>query len=254
MTNKLKHDSDYWEQSRRPWSALLFILPFLCVYEIAAITRAGRNGADIWIRNALMESGLSWEWAFPLLTPLILLGWHLYRKDDWSWKLETLSGMFAESLLFAMVLVVVGQLSHRLFTVEISPLLSISASQRVIGFLGAGIYEELLFRLMLLPAIYWLLRLLLVKHKWAMVSSVILTSLLFALAHYLETSGSLFSTGAFYFALQRVITDSSLWDSFTFRCLAGLTFSGLFWLRGFGIAVGTHMLYDLVVGVVLGSL
>jgi len=39
---------------------------------------------------------------------------------------------------------------------------------------------------------------------------------------------------------------------FVFRTLAGLYFAFLFQLRGFGVAVGAHACYDVVVGVAVG--
>jgi hypothetical protein len=40
---------------------------------------------------------------------------------------------------------------------------------------------------------------------------------------------------------------------FLFRLLAGIYFALLFRLRGFGIAVGTHAFYDIIVGVTLST-
>jgi membrane protease YdiL (CAAX protease family) len=40
------------------------------------------------------------------------------------------------------------------------------------------------------------------------------------------------------------------WPGFAFRMSAGSLFSLLFWRRGFGIAVGTHAVYDILVATV----
>jgi membrane protease YdiL (CAAX protease family) len=100
---------------------------------------------------------------------------------------------------------------------------------RLVGFLGAGIYEELLFRLLLLPAVLGLLRACRVAPPWQAWGAVLLTSLLFSAAHYF---------GAEPWELR----------SFVFRFLAGVFFAALFVLRGFGVAAGTHALYDIFVG------
>ena len=63
-------------------------------------------------------------------------------------------------------------------------------------------------------------------------SAVILTSLLFSAAHYVGPHGEPFD--AF---------------SFSFRCIAGAFFAVLFVWRGFGIAAGTHAMYDIFVGI-----
>ena len=103
----------------------------------------------------------------------------------------------------------------------------------LIGFCGAGLYEEVLFRLLMLPIAVWAFERLgcstLAAGFWALV----LSSLLFSGAHYIGPLG-----------------DSFTLYSFTFRTVAGLFFALLFLLRGFGIAAGTHFFYDLLVGLV----
>ncbi len=63
--------------------------------------------------------------------------------------------------------------------------------------------------------------------------AVVVTSALFSAAHYAGAHGETFD-----------------WFSFCFRFLAGAFFALLFVYRGFGIAAGTHALYDIFVGVV----
>jgi membrane protease YdiL (CAAX protease family) len=103
---------------------------------------------------------------------------------------------------------------------------------RVVAYFGAGIYEELLFRLMLLPATIGLLKLCGIPSRWSLVAALLATSLIFSAAHY-----QIFTT----------IGDEFTWFSFIFRAVAGLFFSLLFLFRGFGIAVGAHALYDILV-------
>jgi membrane protease YdiL (CAAX protease family) len=99
-----------------------------------------------------------------------------------------------------------------------------------VGFLGAGIYEELLFRLILLSLAVWALR---KAHAGTatVLLAVVLTSLLFAGAHYIGPAG-----------------DSFRWFGFLFRYVAGVFFSLLFIYRGFGVAAGTHAAYDILIG------
>ena len=103
--------------------------------------------------------------------------------------------------------------------------------RQAIGFLGAGVYEELLFRLILLMGVVWLIRRAGLSHRIAVASAVVITSLLFAAAHHLGASG-----------------EPWLWFAFRFRFFAGVFFSLLFVYRGFGIAAGTHAGYDILVG------
>ncbi len=104
------------------------------------------------------------------------------------------------------------------------------------AYLGAGVYEELLFRLLLLPLLAWVLRRFHVAPAASMAGAVVLSSLLFAAAHYIGPYG------------EHVATLTSFFRTFFFRTLAGMFFAVLFVYRGFGIAAGTHAGYDLLVG------
>ena len=250
---------DYWESSRRPWASLLFIAPLLIVYEVSLISEsvyapAVRNGADIWVRYALRESGIRWEGLLPWMVPIILLGWHFWRRDSGEYRYETIAGMVSESVLWALLLLLLGQLSHQLLPLQIESHPSASPMQRAIAFLGAGIYEEVLFRLALMPTLYLALRCLLVRHQVAIIIAVGVTSLVFAAAHYVESADDLLSLSGLATALWHAVVTPALRFGFGFRLLAGLTFAALFWVRGFGITVGTHVAYDVLVGVILGGM
>jgi hypothetical protein len=97
--------------------------------------------------------------------------------------------------------------------------------------LGAGLYEELLFRVLLVSALAWGARRLL---AWGPASSGLLavtaSATIFSAFHYLGPYG-----------------DPLRLDSFVFRLLSGLFFSALYLLRGFGITAWTHALYDLMI-------
>lgn len=266
MTSPESARCEYWSTAREPWPSLLFILPFLVVYEVGAILHsqipASRNGADLWIRQLGLETGFGLEWLFPLLAPMLLMLWQLCGRRPWKWSVETLSGMFAESLMFAMLLVMIGQLTALAFPVQQSalsltlnslPHFSTGNIPRVVSFLGAGIYEEMLFRLTILPISFVALRAMLVPPRVAMVGSVFISSWLFATAHYVN-SAALFAPSELSLAMSTVLDRPELWFSYTFRFFAGVLFSVIFWVRGFGIAVGCHILYDLFVGVVLSGI
>ena len=100
---------------------------------------------------------------------------------------------------------------------------------KMVAYLGAGIYEELLFRLILLSATVWLIRRWWTAQNLSMVLAVLVSSLIFATAHYVGHAGDVFQ-----------------WFSFLFRFMAGVFFSILFIYRGFGIAAGSHAAYDIL--------
>ena len=242
----------YWSQAREPFACLIFLLPLLLIYEFGVVALANpngslpRNGADFWMRGWLRNSGIDSVIVLPLIVVGILLTWHRYGGYKWRISRDTLVGMFGESMLFAVCLLFVAQLQDMAFqcwlpsdvsiheNVGERPLLALKngLGQRMISYVGAGVYEEVMFRLTLLPGCLVFLRGIRMERKWAAVLAVVLTSLTFSICHYIGAAGEPFSL-----------------FSFTFRTTAGCFFAAVFLLRGFGITVGCHALYDIMVGI-----
>lgn len=226
----------YWAISRTPLTSLVFSLPLVLAYEGGVLLLghgSPRNGADVWLRQLLDGLGFGAYFLLPILMVVGLLAWHHVAHDRWHFSAGILLGMAAESLLWAFLLIGIARLQESLWPLAVEqghgPMMGLLA--RFVGFCGAGLYEEVLFRLLMLPAVIWLLE------RWgqtrlsAAISGMVLTSLLFSGAHYVGPLGDTFSL-----------------YSFTFRTLAGLFFSLVFLARGFGIVAGAHAAYDLLVG------
>ena len=237
----------YWTESRQPLASLLFITPLLAIYEVGVLVLgpAGvRNGVDALLREVLERLGFSQYFLLPVLTVSILLAWHYLTRRPWRVSGTVFYGMIGECVLLAICLRLLLQLQGLLLstvagvvTLDIGVVLG-----SMTAYLGAGVYEELLFRLLLLPLLAWVLRRFHVAPAASMAGAVVLSSLLFAAAHYIGPYGEHFTTFAFFFR------------TFFFRTLAGMFFAVLFVYRGFGIAAGTHAGYDLLVGLAeLGS-
>jgi membrane protease YdiL (CAAX protease family) len=226
----------YWIESRQPLVSLVFILPMMLVYEVGVWNLGVQNGADVVMRKILDMLGFRLHFFLPILTIAILLGWHHLTRHPWRFSAGVLTTMAIESLLLAIGLRMVLVLqSTILLQVSEQPGLSHVWPNKIkeaVGFFGAGIYEELLFRLILITAAVRLIRLWLPDKRQSMVLAVIASSLLFAAAHYVGAAGDQFG-----------------WFSFSFRFFAGVFFALLFIYRGFGITAGTHALYDIIVGI-----
>ena len=236
----------YFDWSRTPAAGLLFAVPWLVLYELAILTGSDpsqlRHPAESWLRGSLLDAGGRWPWLLPVIVAGSLLVWHAavrYRRGP-ARRVDSrgtmLAGMLGESAFLAAALVLAGQFLHAVVSDRV--MMSLAESPRGPGAwaaacLGAGIYEEVLFRLWAIPLAIVTLRLFLVPAKIAIVVSVVGTSLLFAAAHY--TAADFQSPSATMLA------------GFGFRSAAGLVFASLFWLRGFGVAVGTHVLYDAII-------
>ena len=91
-----------------------------------------------------------------------------------------------------------------------------------------------MFRLLLVPAAFLFFRLFEFPRTMAAIMAALSTSFLFALAHHVGPQADAFHL-----------------FSFSFRAAAGLFFASVFLLRGFGITVGCHAAYDLLVGILL---
>ncbi|MGE3314098.1 MAG: lysostaphin resistance A-like protein [Planctomycetaceae bacterium] len=242
-TSSKSSGRDYWAEARRPLHCLVFLIPLLAAYEVGVLWVAGndadyvRNGADTWMRTWLNQLGFNQPWLLPALVVAVLVIWHVAGKYPGRVSVDTLVGMFAESLLFAFLLIVFGQLQDYAFQRWGAGLTMATSAQSMllaVTYIGAGVYEEVLFRLCLLPVCYGFFRLLQLEKGWAAGFAIVATSVAFSLAHYVGPSGEEF----------RMFT-------FAFRALAGLFFALLFVCRGFGIAVGCHAAYDLLVGILL---
>lgn len=231
----------YWQQSRQPLASLIFIAPLLVIYEVGVLLPAAataRNGVDVWLRALLDWIGFGQYFLLPVLTVCILLGWHYTTHQPWRISWRVLPRMGVECLVLAICLLLLLQLQHTflqtLMTLPAETAVALNIPERLgnlIMFLGAGIYEELLFRLILLSAAIWILRRFGLDPTSSIVYAVGLTSLLFAAAHHVGTYGE-----PFYLF------------HFLSRFAAGVFFCVLFVYRGFGIAAGTHALYDILVG------
>lgn len=240
----------YWNESARPLVSLIFVAPMIIAYEGGLLMlgpQAMRNGADVWLRRLLEWLGFSQYFLLPVLTCGILVGWHHLNRERWRFCWTVFYGMLLESMLFALLLLLLARVQGGLLSstqIETLPTLAaqeVGALGQLIAFLGAGIYEELLFRLMLFPALAAVLRAAGAPPRTSWVLAIVLSSLVFAAAHYRVD----LMLGSLH--LQTSFGDTFDWMSFLFRFSAGVFFSMLFLARGFGVAAGTHAFYDILV-------
>jgi hypothetical protein len=106
----------------------------------------------------------------------------------------------------------------------------------IITGIGAGIYEELIFRLILICILMILFQdVMRLEHKSSIILSVLISAALFSAHHHI-----VFVNGQF------APTVPFNWAEFSFRTIAGVYFAVLFAIRGFGITAGTHAFYDII--------
>ena len=154
-------------------------------------------------------------------------------RSPWTFRFGTLGFMFLEAVAWTVPLVVFSRVVHELIPLvgaqepvlsQLSPLGKLAIS------IGAGLYEELVFRMLLIFLIHTLLvDLFRLPSAPSTLLAVVCSAILFTLYHPLEGVDESLS-------LARV----------AFYMVAGLSFGGLFVFRGFGIVVAVHAFYDVV--------
>jgi len=236
--------ASYWEVSRAPRYSLLFALPLLVLYQILAtlepVSSHGslRNGADVVLESLFIA--LAGRHG-PLLFMVCLIAGGLWlvardmRRHGSRLRGAVFALMLVESSALALCFgIAVGALTSQFVrppTVILQvPAETLDWGSRIMLSVGAGIYEELLFRVVLVAALAWIGHAVLgwratVAGVWA----TLLGAILFSAAHYIGPYG-----------------DRLTLYSFVFRMIAGVFFRALYLLRGFGITAWTHSLYDVL--------
>jgi hypothetical protein len=235
----------YFQLTRKHSYALLFALPLLVLYEVGAAFIAGssqglRNGADVLLRTLLAAGGIHSTLAF---TAILVVGAAILivrerRREQIPLKAGVFAGMMVESVLYAMVFgTVVASMTGWVlggWRLAADPaggsVDHLSAADQLVLSLGAGFYEELLFRVLLVGGLLAVFKSAGVGRTAGRIWAAVLAALLFSGFHYI---------GPYAYPLEL--------SSFTFRFLSGLALNALFITRGFGITAWTHALYDVYV-------
>jgi len=236
--------SNYWSDTRAPRYSLIFAFPLLVAYEWLARVLAGeegvRNGADVLLKSLFVllggRHGLTIFAAVLLGTGLVLivLDW---RKSGAPRGIY-FAGMLGESVVYALLFGAVtstltGLLLRGAGALSIAGEPGLALPNQIMVSLGAGIYEELLFRVVLVSA---LAKLGTAGFHWRPWAAGMFATLggaaIFSAFHYIGPLGDRLELG-----------------SFVFRMVAGMLLSGLFLLRGFGVTAWTHALYDVFLAV-----
>lgn len=226
----------YHRITRSATYGFLSALPLFVLYEamIVAVnvdaSRPVRVGAEIWLKDLLAMTGATGGLT---LAVLVLLGglaaYFLDRNRRIPLRGAYFAGIVGEGAVYAVVVaVLVSTFVGALFAAVPQP--EGDLWTQIALSIGAGLYEELLFRVLLVGGLALVFRLLLSDQGSAYPLAAFLGAALFSLAHYVGPLGDPFTLA-----------------SFTFRFVFGLALNVLFLWRGFGVAAWTHALYDVLV-------
>lgn len=257
--------NSYLDRTSRPIYALMYLLVFLLLYEIGTfyihpdvLTQSLsqpqlRVVAFIWVQNLLEYVGFSerMTWiATPFVVVVVLFALQLTSGAQWRVRFSDFLPMTIECILLSIPLIVLSLAINRPASASVHANLPGSViscftgqsgslwADMVTG-IGAGIYEELVFRLFLICLLMLIFQDIIgLKKDTAVLISVLISALLFSVHHhFFIINGSLKQGEPF------------VWLTFIFRMLAGVYFAVIFAVRGFGIVAGTHAFYDILAAV-----
>ena len=237
----------YLAVTRTPTVGFLAALPLFVLYEVGVIVASGggpeqiRVGADVWLKTLLAWFGVGGWAALGGVVLLVGIGVFVAERARRPVLVPAyFGGIVAESLVYALVLAaLVGGAVGALFGGALWPAEALMAQMAVPGGLGmqlalsigAGLYEELVFRVLLVGGLAWTLRRAAgLTAGRALVAAALVGAVVFSAVHHVGPYGDPFAL-----------------DVFTFRFLFGLALNGVFLVRGFALAAWTHALYDVLV-------
>ena len=213
-------------------ASLVLIFPLLLAYEIGVLFAGRVNGADLVTRALYAAAGS--RAVYLTIYAIVALGFLVWIRQTRRWgtlRLELAGPVVLEAALYALTLgAFVSLIVDRLLG------LGLTASS-VISAIGAGVHEELVFRLGLIAGLVALARVAdqLIGRRVAVVLAIAGSSVVFAAAHHVGAHGEPWTVHAF-----------------AFRAVAGAAFGAIFWFRSLAHAVYAHVLYDVLVAATAG--
>ncbi len=234
---RLARERSYFIVSRSLSASLIFVIPLLVIYELGILSDI--NAAALWVKTPI-----SWLRAHPaqllganitlILNAIgILAVFMAVRRLGrlGALHLGTFYGMFAESCVYALLIgpIALLPLVGRWEFPGFSPNLS-NFWAKIVMSCGAGVYEEFLFRFLLLGIIFFLAQELGKLGRFsAGALALFISGAVFSAAHFLGPG------------------ENPAYSAFIYRLVAGMVFGVIYLARGFGIAAFTHALYDVYV-------
>ena len=226
----------YLLKSKTSFYSFLFTLPLFFLYEVNILFLSWddilvvRNGADFLMRNILESFDIYGLYGLGLVFFLgLLVTYIFFIKEDQQQEINVnfLFMMLAESMLWSVVLYF---LLFKFMVLLMNPV-GKTILQQVTLAIGAGIYEEFLFRVLLIAGLSGILGFVFMWGKtFKSIIAVVLSGGIFSAFHFMGEYGDFFSM-----------------ELFLIRFFAGLILGVLYMYRGFGITAYTHSIYDLIV-------
>lgn len=243
----LNGPTSYIEWSKTPLASLALLTPLLVFHELSLLTGSGPAGqAETVIAYRMIERvvsafGLAGAALPAIVTVGILIGLHVMSRAPSRLRYSALGVMFIEALLWAVPLFLLQAIIGR--ALLSAPETGAFAEQSLLPSLnlaiGAGLYEELVFRLMLVGGGVWVLEhLMAVRPGHASIWVILISAVAFSLYHHPFGSGG---------------TSDERFGLFVLYAVGGVYFGVTYLTRGFGITAGAHAAYDIWVIALAGG-
>ena len=226
----------YFKDTKSPFYGFIFTIPLFLIYELGIILNSNesiismRNGADVLLRQILSFFGLNgiyWLGLVFFVAYLITFFFHKSKMKQNEINNIYLFIMIIESLCWANLIYLFMSNIHILL---MNPTGSIIL-QKVTLAIGAGIYEEFLFRVVLILLLSQIIKFIFKWNlKFSRIVAMIISAGIFSSFHFLGEYGDYFS-----------------FNIFMIRFFAGIFLGMIYFTRGFGIVAWSHSIYDLIV-------
>ena len=224
----------YLEESAHPFYGAVAALGMLILYEICLVWNPDsqviyRNAPEAWMRQILHFFGLSHHYVSFFWITLGLIAIPLLYHKDSNPKVKTFGWLVLEAIIWGSLsgLVIQGLMQNLLFA---QTQLTGSLVSDLALAVGAGLFEELFFRVGLTSLLIYGFGQIFKIRLFALLLAITVASFLFSLAHYTGNAGDAFDL-----------------YSFTFRFVAGFWFTALYATRGFAITALAHAFYDIFI-------
>ena len=226
---------NYLNSTKNLFNSILFIFPFIILYELIAFFKFKnmpyqiRNTADIIIRDVISYFSPDVMTFYSLFLFFFLFLYILYNyklKKTYTFNLNYTLTMYVEGIIWGTILVFIingKSLFVSSFTMNSDYLLSFYYC------IGASIWEEVLFRLICISIFLYIFAKIKINKNVNIIMSIIVSSVLFSMFHYIGSMGDVFSLYTFFY-----------------RFVGGIYLSILYYYRGIGISMMSHFVYDFI--------
>jgi hypothetical protein len=217
---------------------LILAAPVFLFYQIGLlVSPKATNGVDPFTHALGYLFGLSWQRYLLIMIALMVIygvGLKILSRKG-TFDPHTVPWLLIESGIYALIMGPAAHLFLRtLHVLSVDMVKNMGMFDRLVASAGAGFYEELIFRLLILSALGRVLISRGMKRFLAYATATVVAAFAFSAIHYLGAMADPFAMA-----------------SFLYRALLGIMLGAIFLLRGFAPAVYTHTLYDAYVMCVL---